>query len=112
MRYLGALSLVAGSLMLPECASAQSDPALDRLFLTQSQHQPTGIILSFNSVTGVDNWSKAARLARAGCSGGVGSVDRRSVYLSAKLFGQYAADREFNGFELRAGFALCASGGS
>jgi hypothetical protein len=58
MRYVAALSLVAGSLIgwLPEYANAQSNPALDRLFLAQSQRQLTGVVLSFNSVTQVDNY--------------------------------------------------------
>ncbi len=42
--------------------------------------------------------------AGGGRSGGLGSVDWRSVYLSAELFGQYAADIAcFECFELRAG---------
>ena len=81
MRYVGALSFVAGSLIgwasLPECANAQSDPALDRLFLAQGQRQPTGMIVSFNSVTGVDNYygvgSEEARLASEYFSGYTGS---------------------------------------
>ncbi len=81
MRYVGAFSFVAGSLIgwasLPECANAQSDPALDRLFLAQSQHQPTGIILPFNSVTAVDNYygvgSEEARRASEFFMGYTGS---------------------------------------
>jgi len=61
MRYVGAFSLVAGSLMgsalLPECASAQSNPyALDRLFLMPSDKQPVYQVLSFTNETEVANY--------------------------------------------------------
>jgi hypothetical protein len=76
--------LVAASLMglaVPERANAQNaqcaNPSLDRLFLAQSQAQPTGIILSFNSVTSVENYygvgSESAKLAAEFFKGYTGS---------------------------------------
>src|SRR5208282_3241063 len=64
MRYVGAFSLVAGSLIglasLPECANAQSNTsnpyALDRLFLTATDRLPLYDPLSFNSIVGVENY--------------------------------------------------------
>src|SRR5271166_1651944 len=81
MRYAAVFPLMAASLIgaasIPEHANAQSDPTLDRLFLAQSQHQPTGIILSFNSATAVDNYygvgTEEARLASEFFSGYTGS---------------------------------------
>jgi hypothetical protein len=47
--------------LLCEAASAQSNPyALDRLFLAQSQRQPVYSVLSFNSVTSVENYYGAS----------------------------------------------------
>jgi hypothetical protein len=72
MRYVGAFSLVAASLIgsasLPECADAESNPyALDRLFLAQSQKQPLYEVLSFDDATQVENYygvgTEEARLA-------------------------------------------------
>jgi hypothetical protein len=61
MRYVGALPLVAasiiGSASLPESAKAQSNPfALDRLFLESNEDTPLYDVLSFNSETAVANY--------------------------------------------------------
>jgi hypothetical protein len=61
MRYVGAFSLVAASLIgsasLPEHANAQSNPyALDRLFLMPSDKQPLYQVLSFTNETEVENY--------------------------------------------------------
>jgi hypothetical protein len=74
MSRAAVLTLVAAALVglaAPERASAQdaqcANASLDRLFLAQSQHQPTGAVLSFNSVTSVENYygvtSEPAKLA-------------------------------------------------
>jgi Protein of unknown function (DUF3383)/PEP-CTERM motif len=61
LRYAATLPLAAASLiasaLLAERANAQSNPyALDRLFLAQGQSQPFDSVLSFNSVTAVENY--------------------------------------------------------
>jgi hypothetical protein len=84
MSRVAVFPLLAASLLglaVPERASAQNaqcnDPSLDRLFLAQSQQQPTGIILSFNSVTSVENYygvgSESAKLAAEFFKGYTGS---------------------------------------
>jgi Protein of unknown function (DUF3383) len=84
MSRAAVLPLVTASLMalaVAERANAQDAqceaPSLDRLFLAQSQHQPTGIILSFNSVTSVENYygvtSEPAKLASEFFQGYTGS---------------------------------------
>jgi hypothetical protein len=78
------LPLVMASLMGlagAERANAQDaqceSPSLDRLFLAQSQHQPTGTVLSFNSIASVDNYygltSEPAKLAAEFFKGYTGS---------------------------------------
>jgi hypothetical protein len=81
MRYRLALPAVAASLawsaLLTQYANAQSNPyPLDRLFLEQDDHTPLYDVLSFNSITEVDNYygvtSQEATLAKqffAGYSG-------------------------------------------
>ncbi len=82
MRYAATLSLVAaslvGSVALPDCVNAQNSSTnpLDRLFLEESDDTPLYKILSFNSVTAVQNYygvvSQQASLAQeffAGCNG-------------------------------------------
>ena len=69
---------LAGSALFPECANAQSDPyALDRLFLDSSHKIPFNEVLSFNSLTAVENYfgvgSFSARLATEFFSGYTGS---------------------------------------
>ena len=97
MRYVGALSLVAASLIgsasLPESAKAQSNPyALDRLFLAQSQQQPLYEVLSFDDATQVENYygvgTEEARLAAEffkGCDAcGANMLFTRLPILSAR----------------------------
>jgi hypothetical protein len=78
------LPLVTACLMglaIPERANAQdaqcTNASDDRLFLAQSQHQPTGIILTFNSVTSVENYygltGEPAKLASEFFQGYTGS---------------------------------------
>jgi hypothetical protein len=81
MRYCLALPVGAASFiwsaLLTQYANAQSNPyALDRLFLEQDDHTPLYDVLSFNSVTAVENYygvtSQEATLATqffAGYSG-------------------------------------------
>lgn len=73
MRYAAAFPFVVasliGSVVFPECASAQSNPyALDRLFLEESDDTPLYKVLSFNSITEVQNYygavSQQASLAQ------------------------------------------------
>ena len=74
MRYAATLSLVAaslvGSVALPDCVNAQNSSTnpLDRLFLEESDDTPLYKILSFNSVTAVQNYygvvSQQASLAQ------------------------------------------------
>jgi Protein of unknown function (DUF3383) len=84
MSRAAVLPLVTASLMglaVPERANAQNaqceNPSLDRLFLAQSQHQPTGTVLSFNSVASVENYygvtSAPAKLAAEFFQGYTGS---------------------------------------
>src|SRR5580658_8886689 len=79
MRYAAAFPFVAASLIgsvdFPECVSAQTY-SLDRLFLEESDDTPLYKILSFNSVTAVENYygavSQQASLAQeffANCDG-------------------------------------------
>jgi hypothetical protein len=61
LRYTAIVPLAAASLiasaLLAERANAQSNQyALDRLFLAQGQGQPVYSVLSFNSVTAVENY--------------------------------------------------------
>ena len=77
-RFFDRLASLVGPALFPECADAQSNPyALDRLFLNSSHKIPFNEVLSFNSVTevedyfGVDTFS--ARLAAEFFSGYTGS---------------------------------------
>jgi hypothetical protein len=83
MRFLGAFSLAAASLIgsasLPEGADAQSNPyALDRLFLESNEDTPLYDVLSFTSETGVANYygksSPEARLASEFFAGYTGTA--------------------------------------